>query len=194
MLSWVTPAVVIARKNVRQHLAENGCPAGTWDARWPVIARAISLIMLPLPWARFPPRSLCISSRGKPFSFVYCSPSQSGCPPPDQMDPDDFTANSNRNLGLWLSQRMADTFICTLLFEWHVDRRRSLLLAQGWFRMSHFVRWALQQPSPAWHYGVLWTRLICHKRIRFRKSKALCHLSNLVIQLKKKRHKKKKFL
>lgn len=48
VLSWVTPAVVIARKNVRQHLAENGCPAGTWDAQWLVIARAISLIILPL--------------------------------------------------------------------------------------------------------------------------------------------------
>lgn len=34
VLSCLTPAAGRARKNVRQHLAENGCPAGTWDARW----------------------------------------------------------------------------------------------------------------------------------------------------------------
>lgn len=136
----------------------------------PVIARAISLIILSLLWAQFAKLS-CAS--GSEWSLSLLSTV--------------FTAGqatlhltrwtqmilsataTSSILGLRQSQRMADTFICTLLFEWHIDGVHCYWPSHG-SRISSlhdrtFSSAAYTTPPTPPHTPTRWTQLICMERL-----------------------------
>lgn len=136
----------------------------------PVIAHAISLIILSLLWAQFAKLSCASAASEWSLSLLstVCIAGQATLHLTRWTQMIFSPTAPSSILGLRWSQRKADTFICTLLFEWHIDGVRCYWPNDG-SRISSLhdrtfssaAYTTLPDPATLPPQGVLWTQLIC---------------------------------